>query len=212
MLKPYLYHKYQIPITKFRIPHSAFRIPLVLLLLLIIVGTGFIPIRMVGAGNAHAWPWSRDMFRQPSIKPYQKPLDVPSSSVPVEGRDKITTMPREKVEVELQNPVEPTEASLQNGERLFHTFCAPCHGAEGKGDGPVIKKGFYPVDLTAPGTQQRTDGYIYAYIRAGGKIMMPSYHESLSSKEAWDVINYVRKLQGKPGSEANKPNNQGESK
>ena len=28
--------------------------------------------------------------------------------------------------------------------------------------------------------------------------MMPSYRESISSEDAWDVVNYVRKLQGNP--------------
>src|SRR3972149_6717950 len=64
-------------------------------------------------------------------------------------------------------------------------------------DGPGIKKGFYPVDLTSPGTQARTDGYLYAYIQYGGIVMMPSYRESISSNQAWNVVNYVRKLQGK---------------
>ena len=28
--------------------------------------------------------------------------------------------------------------------------------------------------------------------------MMPSYRESITSESAWDVVNYVRKLQGNP--------------
>ena len=83
---------------------------------------------------------------------------------------------------------------------IFKNVCFPCHGPEGKGNGTIIRKGFYPVDLTAPGVQARTDGYIYAYIRYGGKVMMPTYRENVSSDEAWDVVNYVRKLQGKLGS------------
>ncbi len=69
---------------------------------------------------------------------------------------------------------------------------------EGLGDGPVIKRGFYPLNLTTPGVIARTDGYIYAYIRYGGKVMMPSYRESITSDQAWDIVNYVRKLQGNP--------------
>jgi hypothetical protein len=51
----------------------------------------------------------------------------------------------------------------------------------------------------------RTDGYIYAYIRYGGKVMMPSYRESITSEGAWDVVNYVRKLQGNPPPQAQPP-------
>ena len=70
------------------------------------------------------------------------------------------------------------------------------------GDGPVIKNNlrpksyFYPVNLTQPQTQSRTDGYIYAYIRYGGKVMMPAYGR-ITEKEAWDIVYYVRYLQGK---------------
>ena len=73
---------------------------------------------------------------------------------------------------------------------------------EGKGDGPVIgnnlrpKKYFYPVDLSQKQTQNRTDGYIYAYIRYGGKVMMPAYGR-ITPNEAWDLVYYVRYLQGK---------------
>ena len=28
--------------------------------------------------------------------------------------------------------------------------------------------------------------------------MMPSYRESITSEQAWDIVNYVRKLQGNP--------------
>lgn len=142
------------------------------------------------------WPWSTDMWEQPLIKPYELPLSYPQYSISTEGTI-VDIGPRQGFEAITQNPVSPTEASLQNGERLFTSFCAPCHGPQGKGDGPIIKKGFYPVDLTAPGTQARTGGYIFAYIQYGGIVMMPTYRESISFNQSWDVVNYVRKLQGK---------------
>ncbi|HFC05194.1 MAG TPA: c-type cytochrome [Rhizobiales bacterium] len=41
-------------------------------------------------------------------------------------------------------------ASLEQGKKDFTTYCAPCHGVSGRGDGPVapelMKK---PIDLTA---------------------------------------------------------------
>jgi len=157
----------------------------------------FLILGMIALGTLQVFgmPWSADMFQQPSIHPYEMPLLFPSNSVATDGTKKPGD--REKIEVITQNPAKPDEASLLRGEKLFETYCVACHGVAGKGDGPVIKRGFYPADLTAPGTQGRTDGYIYAYIRYGGKVMMPSYRESISSDEAWDVVNFVRKLQGK---------------
>jgi mono/diheme cytochrome c family protein len=153
-------------------------------------------VLVTGTAQVFGWPWSTDMWEQPSIKPYEMPVIYPNSSVATDGTTQ-QQEDRQKIEEITQNPKEPTQASLQNGERLFKTFCAACHGPGGKGDGPVIKRGFYPMDLTSPGVQGRTDGYIYAYIRYGGKVMMPSYREGISSGEAWDIVNYVRKLQGK---------------
>ena len=161
----------------------------------------FVPIILLivlsSTGPALGWPWSTDMMYQPSIKPYEEPLPYPDMSITDKGIRVDPIIPREVLEEMTVNPVSPDKASLEKGAVLFKNFCSPCHGKEGKGDGPVIKKGFYPVNLTAPLTQGRTDGYIYAYIRFGGKVMMPTYRESIGEQDAWDVVNYVRKLQGK---------------
>ncbi len=161
----------------------------------------FLPLLIIsiilGAGKVFGWPWSTDMLIQPSIWPYQMPIAYPNGTIMKDQNIEQTEMTREDYEAITKNPVPPTEASLQKGEKLFKNNCSPCHGMGGRGDGAVIKRGFYPVDLTAPGTQARTVGYIYAYIRYGGKVMMPSYHDNVSSDGAWNVVNYVRKLQGK---------------
>lgn len=156
----------------------------------------FIPfLSFLGSIKAGAFPWSFDMWIQPSIMPYEEPVVYPQLSVSTQGL-RVKPLPREDFENMTVNPVPDTEKSLSQGEKMYNTFCYVCHGLEGKGDGPVIKRGFYPLNLTAPGVIGRTDGYIYAYIRYGGKVMMPSYRESISSENAWDVVNYVRKLQG----------------
>lgn len=148
------------------------------------------------AVRAFAWPWSTDMFKQPSIQPYEEPVLYPELSITTTGIRVEPIISREEFEEMSSNPVSPTKKSLANGGRLFKIYCAVCHGPEGKGDGPIIKKGFYPVNLTAQPTQARTDGFIYAYIRFGGKVMMPTYRESITENGAWDIVNYVRMLQG----------------
>lgn len=149
------------------------------------------------AASANAFPWNFDMWLQPSIQPYEEPVLYPQLSVTTTGL-RIAPEPREDFESITKNPVPASDASLKHGEKLYNTYCFVCHGMQGKGDGPVIKRGFYPMNLVSPPVMARTDGYIYAYIRYGGKVMMPSYRESITSEGAWDVVNYVRKLQGNP--------------
>lgn len=156
---------------------------------------------MMGALKANSLPWSFDMWVQPSILPYEEPVIYPDLSVSTTGL-RIKPLPREDVENITQNPVAQTPESLEQGEKYYNRYCYVCHGMEGMGDGPVIKRGFYPLNLTTPGVISRTDGYIYAYIRYGGKVMMPSYRESITSEQAWDIVNYVRELQGNPPKES----------
>ncbi|MEM7009067.1 MAG: cytochrome c [Thermodesulfobacteriota bacterium] len=152
---------------------------------------------LMGTLKADAFPWSYDMWIQPSILPYEEPVIYPALSVTTTGL-RIKPLPREDFENITQSPIASTPESLDEGEKYYNRYCYVCHGMEGLGDGPVIKRGFYPLNLTTPGVIARTDGYIYAYIRYGGKVMMPSYRESITEDQAWDIVNYVRKLQGDP--------------
>jgi mono/diheme cytochrome c family protein len=95
----------------------------------------------------------------------------------------------------LRNPVEPTPASLENGKRLYQVYCALCHGPDAKGGGSISPKFIPPPDLTLQMFRQRTDGFLYVTIRSGGPLM-PSQGEALSVKERWDIVNYLRSLQG----------------
>ena len=150
--------------------------------------------------SAHSLPWSWDMWSQDSIQPYEEPVIFPRNSISTDGK-KTKPEDRTKIEQITKGPVPGSDESVARGKKVYKEQCAVCHGPAGLGDGIIIKKGlgFYPVNLTTPAVAQRTDGYIYAYIRYGGKVMMPSYSENISERDAWHVVNYVRKLQN-PGS------------
>jgi S-disulfanyl-L-cysteine oxidoreductase SoxD len=163
----------------------------------IVMGRTFLIVTIVlflRVGLAYAWPWSTDMSRQPSIKPQRAPRAAPPDSVPTQGK----MIPIDRVEAgkKLQNPVKPTPASIEKGKQFFNIYCLPCHGSEGKGDGPVSKKFTTPSNLTSEESRNRADGYIFATIRQGGT-SMPSQADGLSPQETWDIVNYLRTLQGK---------------
>ena len=146
--------------------------------------------------KVYSFPWSYDMWEQPVEQPYEAPLVYPRNSVTTEGAAS-SPEAREKKEAIKSSPVPYNRRSVERGKQVYDIHCTVCHGPQAKGDGIIVKtgKGFYPVNLTAPATVQRTDGFIYAYIRYGGKVMMPSYRESISEMDAWHVVNYIRSLQ-----------------
>jgi len=134
-----------------------------------------------------------DMYSQPSVGPQENPRPPAPNTVPVTGIEPSVKDPR--VADKLKNPVARTPAALEAGKRLFNTYCFPCHGSEAKGDGPVAPKFETPPDLTADKYKKVTDGYIYSIIRHG-HTTMPPYGAATTPAERWEIVNYVRKLQG----------------
>ncbi len=99
---------------------------------------------------------------------------------------------------ELVNPFRPNDLrALARGEVVFRRFCVPCHGASGKGDGPVARRGYPPPQpLTGEAAIQIPDGQMF-HIVTFGRVMMPSYAKQISREDRWRVILYVRALQKK---------------
>ena len=146
-------------------------------------------------GTAVVVRWNDNMTQTPRIVPGERVFRMPAGVVPRGGE---LIIPREQRDVAAKapNPVKISDASVAIGREHFLTFCAPCHGAEGKGGvtGPVATKFIPPPDLTNPELQkQRTDGYWHSYIVTGGAVM-PAYGEALSGQEAWHVVNFLRAL------------------
>jgi mono/diheme cytochrome c family protein len=95
-----------------------------------------------------------------------------------------------------KNPVKADAASVSRGKQLFQSSCATCHGASGRGDGPVGKAlDPKPADLTAM-AGHHSDGD-YAWKIANGRGAMPPWKGVLDDKQIWDVVNFVQSLGGK---------------
>ena len=96
------------------------------------------------------------------------------------------------------NPISTDDVSLQRGGILYSIHCSLCHGVSGEGDGPIAK--YYdkqaPSDLTASYIGFMFDGNLYRTISQGFG-QMPGLSENLTPRERWDVINYLRTLEGK---------------
>lgn len=100
----------------------------------------------------------------------------------------------------LKNPFDEKDPQiLERGAEVFQRDCMPCHGAEGRGDGPVsmVKRdGGFPgvASLLSDHAKSIKDGYIYNYISRGG-VLMPSYGAQVLPADRWKVVAYVRHLQ-----------------
>jgi hypothetical protein len=148
------------------------------------------------APRAVAFPWSTDMFRGQAVQPLAVPPRVmPSGTLPVHGGE--PPISRAQAAGSWHNPLVPSVVHLQHGAALFKINCAPCHGDTGHGSGPVAyQMPVKPPDLTQGQVAERSDGYLAATIRNGGRVM-PAYGDAMSSEERWEVVLYMRQLQGR---------------
>jgi mono/diheme cytochrome c family protein len=145
------------------------------------------------------------MRNSPGFDPYEAPRPAPYGSVPYGTPAGESLGPMEASEAGLNefagritSPFAGADtAALRAGQVMYDRNCAVCHGPQGKGDGSIIGPGKFPMapNLTLPATQGRSDGYIYAIIRAG-RGLMPSYGPRMNHLERWATVMYVRQLQG----------------
>ncbi len=192
------------------------RIPMIRLVVLgfLVAATGCTPLDDVMAGI-----FGNSMRDQRSYDPYEDPLTAPEGSVPfasgtfparagevnvgqpeslLDPPPPFTQMDlinHADVVVNLPNPVPSSTESLDRGQVLFLRFCAPCHGPNGDGKSAYISEVYPPFPLNSDRAMAFTDGYIYGMIRMGRGIM-PSYGHRITHFDRWNVVNYLRVLQG----------------
>jgi len=74
------------------------------------------------------------------------------------------------------------------------TYCVPCHGNKGKGDGvaaAALKP--KPADHSSQKVQSQTDGAIFYKITTG-RLPMAPYKDILNTTQRWQLVNYIRTL------------------
>lgn len=101
-----------------------------------------------------------------------------------------------------------TDQALERGQQIFFAMqCAACHGEEGRGDGPLADalynsagETIRPANLTKHPLKSGKDPIdIYRSVMTGlDGTPMPSFGDSLSPEEGWNLARYVFSLgQGK---------------
>jgi mono/diheme cytochrome c family protein len=93
------------------------------------------------------------------------------------------------------NPVPNTVTSAAAGREVFLANCASCHGSGAQGDGPMAgTTQVKPPSLTAH-LSVHSDGDLFYWITNGLPGGMPAFTD-LSEADRWNVINYLRVLNG----------------
>jgi mono/diheme cytochrome c family protein len=103
-------------------------------------------------------------------------------------------------------PPEPpyTAASVTRGEAIYQKFnCAQCHGDAAEGDGPSADdltddwgNPIVPYDLTEGHIKCGNSGPNIYRVFIGGLngTPMPSFADSISPDEAWDLVHFIQSL------------------
>jgi mono/diheme cytochrome c family protein len=97
-------------------------------------------------------------------------------------------------------PPAPTnlQASIEEGEKLYGTECAMCHGPDAHT--PTDNgRWMYPraSDLTSPAVQHYYDPELFWIVKNGIRLSgMPAFGKVESDEHIWNLVHYVKTLRG----------------
>jgi len=98
--------------------------------------------------------------------------------------------------------LEINEALVRRGQSRFNIYCAPCHGYDGRGSGPIPQRvaqtgGAWDArNLVGPGSVAITmpNGQLFNTISNGFNTMM-GYSQQIPPADRWAIVLYARALQ-----------------
>jgi mono/diheme cytochrome c family protein len=97
-----------------------------------------------------------------------------------------------------QNPVEATDAVVEQALAHYADHCVVCHASDGGGD-TAIGRGLYPrvPDMRDAGTQSLSDGELFSIIEHGIRLTgMPAWGTGTpdGERDSWGLVHFVRRL------------------
>jgi mono/diheme cytochrome c family protein len=94
----------------------------------------------------------------------------------------------------MKNPLPGNPTTIKEGKVLYTSYCSPCHGEKGKGDGiAAVALNPKPADHTSAKVQNETDGTLF-FMMSEGRDPMPQYKRTLTENQRWELVAYIRTL------------------
>jgi hypothetical protein len=99
-------------------------------------------------------------------------------------------------------PLQITEPFVRRGQQQYVVFCAPCHGLDGAGNGPVHQRAVRlleprwvpPTSLHTEQVREKPVGHLYNTITNGIRNMAP-YGAQIAVEDRWAIVAYMKALQ-----------------
>jgi mono/diheme cytochrome c family protein len=96
----------------------------------------------------------------------------------------------------LINPFEKNPEAISEGKKIYESMCLVCHGDKGKGNGAAsVSLNPHPANFLSIEVRNESDGAIFWKLSEGNP-PMASYKTLLTETQRWQVVNYIRKLEG----------------
>lgn len=109
----------------------------------------------------------------------------------IEAQDSTWTAPDSVSKI--RNP-HVDQKAIAAGESLYNIYCWSCHGETGLGDGAAGgAMGSRPANFQGDWVKNQPDGALFWKI-SQGKGTMPSFSETLSEQQRWQLVSFLRKL------------------
>jgi hypothetical protein len=92
-------------------------------------------------------------------------------------------------------PMPVTPELLRRGQTRYQTYCAPCHGRAGYGDGMIVRRGFKaPSSFHVDRVRAMPVGWFFD-VATSGFGSMSDYSAQVSVADRWAIAAYIRALQ-----------------
>lgn len=148
------------------------------------VATGLVAMVLAGCNG---------MGDQPSVRPYEPPAGRPALGAVAVGQvPGPEDLPDPESAAGVTNPEAGLGGVVASGQVAYRRYCRACHGPALDGlstVGPSLSRG--RLDLASPEVAGQPDGVLFwKTLRGSGR--MPPLGATLTPREAWQVIAYLR--------------------